>query len=181
MKGSSEELITLLTNQTSDVLKTLHTMEQLPTAQLNKRPKPEAWSALECLEHLNRYARFYHPEIDKRMKASTRPFRSTFRSTWLGEYFAQAVAPREKLNKMNALTNMNPSGSQVDAGVLEEFIRHQETLLTLLETARSKDIQKTKTDISISTLIRLRLGDTFRVLINHNVRHMQQAERALTS
>ena len=54
---------------------------------LNHKPSPQSWSALECLEHLNRYGDFYIPEISKRLNAATKEQASTFKSTWLGNYF----------------------------------------------------------------------------------------------
>jgi hypothetical protein len=35
------------------------------TEVLNKRSSPDAWSALECLEHLNIYSNYYIPEMGK--------------------------------------------------------------------------------------------------------------------
>ena len=52
-------------------------------------------------------------------------------------------------------------------------------ILLILTVCGVKIEDKTKTAISISKLIKLRLGDTFRVLIYHNERHIKQAERAI--
>ena len=41
------------------------------------------------------------------------------------------------------------------------------------------DLNKTKTAISISKLIKLKIGDTFRVVVYHNERHLIQAEKIL--
>jgi uncharacterized damage-inducible protein DinB len=45
----------------------------------------------------------------------------------------------------------------------------------LLQSAREVDLNRTKTAISITKLITLKLGDTFRFVITHNERHMAQA------
>ncbi|MGB3549023.1 MAG: hypothetical protein WBA17_18760 [Saprospiraceae bacterium] len=39
-------------------------------------------------------------------------------------------------------------------------------------------MNRTKTAVSITKLIRLRLGDTLRVVVYHNQRHVAQALRA---
>jgi len=46
-----------------------------------------------------------------------------------------------------------------------------------LDVCAKVDIGKTKTAISISKWIKLKLGDTLRVVIYHNQRHMAQAKR----
>ncbi len=78
---------------------------------------------------------------------------------------------------MKTLKAMNPIHSQLNKEVVEEFIRQQKQLLELLEKAGNVDLQKIKTGISISKLIRLKLGDTFRFVIYHNERHVVQAQK----
>lgn len=168
-----------LADRTRDNLHRAEQLQQHTDTALNFKPDKDSWSALECLEHLNRYGNFYLPEITRRL-ATARPAQSgVFKSGWLGNYFANMMLPKEKLRKMNTFPSMNPSGSTLDTGVLETFIHQQRQLLDLLDQARGVDLQKTKTVISISKWIRLRLGDTFRVVIYHNQRHLLQAERAV--
>ncbi|KAB2813955.1 DinB family protein [Phaeocystidibacter luteus] len=180
MKGNAELLITDLISRTEAIISQAEEWRQLGIDKLNKKPSPESWSALECLEHLNRYGDFYLPEIENQIShAEKGKPKSTFVSSWLGEYFAQSMLPKEKLNKMNTFKNMNPSLSGVRADVLEDFIQQQKRMIRLLERSRDINIQKTKTAISISKWIRLRLGDTYRVVIYHNERHMVQGSKAL--
>jgi len=74
---------------------------------------------------------------------------------------------------------MNPNGSQLDASVLAIFIADQQALLAILEKAKVVDLKRTKTAISITKFLKLRLGDTLRVVIYHNERHLAQAIRAV--
>ncbi|ULT24221.1 DinB family protein [Sphingobacterium sp. E70] len=53
-------------------------------------------------------------------------------------------------------------------------MEQQENFLQLLEQAKSKDLGKIRTNISINKWIKIRLGDTFRFLVNHNIRHIVQ-------
>lgn len=78
---------------------------------------------------------------------------------------------------MKTFQNMNPLNSKLDKKVIDEFINQQESLLRLLEESRKVSLNKTRTAISISKLIKLKLGDTFRFVIYHNQRHMVQAQR----
>lgn len=177
MKTTNNELIEELIEATKDMLNRAQAFTDLTDQQLNKKQSPESWSILECIEHLNRYGDFYIPEISKRLKtAKPCPTSQTFKSSWLGEYFAQSMKPKAKLNKMKTFTVMNPKGSKLDRSVLQTFAQQQRQMLDLLQAARTVDMTKTKTSISISSFIKLRLGDTFRVVIYHNQRHLEQAE-----
>ncbi|MPT30948.1 MAG: DinB family protein [Chryseobacterium sp.] len=149
---------------------------------LNFRTLDNSWNILECLEHLNFYSKFYRPEIENRINGSQfSATKSDFKSGFLGNYFANMMLPKEKLNKMKTLKISNPINKLLDKSVIEEFISQQNKMLELLGKAKNVDLEKTKTSISISKLIKLKLGDTFRFVIYHNLRHIKQAENILKS
>lgn len=175
----TEKLLAELTAQVRDHIAHAKAMKALPLDQLNRQPAPGAWSALECLEHLSLYGDFYLPEIEKRIAASRHKPAPVFKSGLLGNYFAVSMLPKPKLNKMNTFKDKNPAGSALDKSAIDRFLGQQEKLLQLLEKAKAVSLGKTRTSISISNLIKLKLGDTFRFVIYHNVRHMAQAARAL--
>lgn len=180
MKISSKQLIEDLIQRTHSVLNHAETYLQLSEDKLNWKSDPSRWSILECIEHLNRYGDFYLPEINDRIRnTKTDKAKDIFKSGILGNYFAEMMLPKEKLNKMNTFKNMNPAGSKLDKTVIKKFINHQKQLLDLLDKARKVDLSKVKTSISISKWIKLRLGDTFRVVIYHNQRHIKQADKVL--
>lgn len=179
MKISSEQLITDLQNTVRNAIHTAENLQKKSENELNFRTSENSWSVLECLEHLNRYGNFYIPEITRQISASKTTAQPVFRSGVLGNYFAETMLPKEKLKTMKTLKSMNPVHSQLNKNTVGEFIRQQHQLLDLLEKAKSIDLNKTKTGISISKWIKLKLGDTFRFVINHNLRHLLQAERVL--
>ena len=177
MKIQSQDLIEDLIQRTKDVLNQAEQFKRIGEEQLNWKPDPSRWSILECLEHLNRYGDFYIPEITLRINKAEKTGQQIFKSGILGNYFAKSMLPKEKLNKMKTFKSMNPVGSKLDKLVVEKFIDQQKKLLHLLDKARNINLNTVKTSISISTWIKLRLGDTFRVVIYHNQRHMIQAEK----
>lgn len=177
----SATLIAELTQMTQDHLKAVEALLSIEDTRLNWREAKGSWSVLECLEHLNRYGDFYLPEIDKRMKKGSQKQPDVFRPGWLGDYFAKSMLPKEKLNKMKTFRKMNPAGSQLDQTVIAKFKTQLEEMLQLLEAAKAVDLSRTKTGITISNWLKLRLGDTFRVVIYHNERHMVQLQRVLKS
>ncbi|MEG0928798.1 DinB family protein [Chryseobacterium sp.] len=181
MKISTLQLLEELKDRTGNHLQYAQTLLLKPENELNFRMSTDSWSVLECLEHLNRYGDFYIPEISHRISSSATSSQPFFRSGILGNYFAKSMLPKEKLNKMKTLKAMNPIHSQLNKEVLTEFAKQQQLLLELLEKAKHIDLEKTKTAISISKLITLKLGDTFRFVIYHNARHLAQVERILNN
>ncbi len=151
--------------------------KKLSIQKLNQKNNPNSWSILECIEHLNLYGTFYLPEIEKQIEKSIYPPSPIFKSGILGNYFAKSMLPSKKMKKMNTFADKNPVGSQLDESVIDRFIFQEKKMIHLLNQARNISLSKTKTAISISKWIRLRLGDTFRFVINHNTRHIAQAKQ----
>ena len=179
MTIKTNDLLTDLIERTRKNLNEAEKLNQKTFEELNRRNHSESWSALECVEHLNLYGDFYLPEIERCLAQSNLMPTEYFHSGWLGEYFAKSMLPKEKLNKMKTFKDKNPMGSKLDKTTIDRFIRQQYKTLELLEKARETNLTKTKTGVSISSWIKLRLGDTFRVVIYHNQRHLVQANRTL--
>ncbi|TXI99425.1 MAG: DinB family protein [Chryseobacterium cucumeris] len=180
MKISTSEFLNELRNRTAEHLQFAEMLSLKTEHDLNFRTSTESWSTLECLEHLNRYGDFYIPEISRTISSAGKPSQLYFKPGILGNYFAKSMLPKEKLNTMKTLKAMNPIHSNLDKRVVDTFIKQQKKMLELLEEAQFIDLEKTKTSISISKLIKLKLGDTFRFVIYHNARHVEQIKRILT-
>ncbi len=181
MKIAKEPLIAELIETTRQNLNALtHFKEQTATA-LNWKANAESWSILECVEHLNRYGKFYLPEMERSMKNTTVPGEVMFSSGVLGEYFVKLIRPREQQKKMKTLKDMNPLGSELSVKTLDRCLMQQKELLRLLDEAHDTNLTKAKTAVTFTRLIRLRLGDTMRFVVYHNQRHILQAQRALAS
>lgn len=172
MKTSSTQLLHELKKMTEQTLNELQDLKSLADHQLNFKPNKDRWSILECIEHLNRYGEFYLPEINKRISNSSSTRSDEFKSGLLGNYFAKMMLPGEK---MKTFKDKDPSGSTLDKGVLDTFEDQLHELMTVLKKAENMNLTRIKTNISISNFLKLRLGDTLRVVIYHNHRHMQQA------
>lgn len=184
-----EELIESLINITKENLNAAVGFEKCAIQDLQKKPNANKWSVLECLEHLNIYASFYHPEIGNRLNnAKKSTSNHHLKSTWLGKKFVAMMqidkSTEQVLPKvMNSPKSANPSlvKSDIDINTLHQFIQDQKQLLTILDHCRNVNLNEVKTNISISKLIKLRLHDTLKVLVYHNERHIWQAKMVLGS
>lgn len=174
---NSEKLVASLIQQTNQIIQTVEKLKVKEIHLLTWKQNPTSWSVLECLEHLNLYGDFYLPEIDSKIKSSKSKFEAEFKSGVLGNYFAKSMLPQDKMKKMNTFKDKNPLNSKLDLSVIDKFISQQMQFIDLLNQAKNVSLNKTKITTSISKLIKLKLGDTFQFLINHNLRHLKQIER----
>lgn len=179
MKTQSEKLISELINITRQNLNFAELLKQKSDYELKWRENPETWNVLECLEHLNLYGDFYIPEIENAINNSITSSKLDFESGFLGNYFAMSMLPKEKLNKIKTFKSKNPLNSNLDRGTISRFVDQQLQFIALLERSRKVDLNKVKIKISISKWIQIKLGDAFRFVINHNIRHIWQIEGIL--
>lgn len=174
----SEKLLQLLLEQTRQILNQVEKLKNLDMQTLNWKAHAESWSILECLEHLNLYGDFYLPQIEQKIKTSNTQSAIEFKSGILGGYFANSMLPKEKLNKMKTFKDKNPLNASLDKSTIEKSLNQHIKLLELLNKSRNVNLNKVRIPTSISSLIKLKLGDTFQFFINHILRHLKQIERA---
>ncbi len=176
MKIKSEQLIKELLELTRENIHYAESLKVKSTDELNWREKEGSWSILECLEHLNLYGDFYNPEIKNVLQESNIKTVLYFKSGLLGNYFAESMLPKKGFKKIKTFKDKNPLGSNLNRKVIQRFIDQQVQLIELLKKASGVNLNKVKTAISITKFLKLKLGDTFRVVINHNIRHLEQVK-----
>lgn len=154
--------------------------KKLSKKQLGWRPNPGVWSVSEILAHLNAYSKYYHPVFLTKME-STRfnNTKETFVSSPLGRSAWRSMKLGKQKNvkrKFNAPKNYNPEihPELVQGDEVETFLKGQEELKTIIEKAKEVNLKKVKVPISISKIVRLRLGDALKFVIYHNERHVEQ-------
>lgn len=179
MRINNAQLIAELTALTERLTIAAKGFKELDLAQLTFKPSPGQWSILECLEHLNLYGDFYLPAIEKQLLAHQSTGASSYRPGLMGNYFVKLVRIRPQQKKMKTTADKNPAkqNTELTFTAIDRFLKQQERLKALLSRAQILDLGKIKTPVSISKLIKLKLGDTLRFVVYHNERHVVQAAR----
>lgn len=160
-------------------------IQGLTPEALDHRPDTGGWNGTEILAHLNFYASFYTQAIAKAMVGPVRPAKPHFKAGWLGQYFVSIIGPAPEgqalARNISSPKNSRPAALEAPtaAEAAKQFLAHQEELLRLVQAAGRTDLGRVRVPISLTPLIRLKLGDTFRFVIAHQQRHFQQIARGL--
>lgn len=150
---------------------------QLDQDSLNYKPAPGSWSILECLEHLNRYSRYYNQALAKAIAASPeRAHLPEISYSWIGKKSLDMIRP-QNMKKHKTLKHMNPNNSKLDREVIAEFMKHQHELLALLASAESVNLNKKAVPVELFRLLEMRIGEALEFVVVHEQRHIQQALR----
>jgi hypothetical protein len=177
----SSELLEQLQSDIRELLVITHRLKLEDPGMLLEQPAPGKWNVVQVLEHLNSYGYYYLPAIEKSLQQN-KPSVETFKPGWIGDYFTKMMRPTPEGKvkyKMKAPKDHRPNPHLDHVPVIQTFIDQQQTLLNLLEKAKSKNIGSIRTPISISRFIKLKAGDTFRFLVAHEQRHFLQISRTL--
>ncbi len=150
----------------------------LSEEQLHWSPPGGGWSIAHVFEHLIVAHSMYLERMRSAIEhAAERGVGGAgeWRPSLVGRFLIPAVGP-EATRKTPAPRIWRPE-SQPRPKVVEEFLRTQEELRELLQTAEGLDLNRVRTSSPVSRLIRLNLGDCFMVLTAHAQRHLRQVER----
>lgn len=181
-KFKSEELLTDLKTDVQRIAEAGAFFKSVDKNKLVYAPKDGKWSIVQILEHLNAYSRYYLPAIEASFSEKKTEKAAWFNSGFLGDYFTKSMKPTnvyEVKNKMKAMKAYTfPNSLNVDT-VMNEFAAHQEKLLQLLDTAQHVNLNEIRIPITLTRIVKLKLGDILRFLIAHEQRHMIQARNTL--
>lgn len=169
-----------LIDKTIRIIDQVEKLDSFDLETLTWRESNHSWNVLECIEHLNLYGKFYLPQMEEKIRKSQIKPEMNFSSGLIGGYFAKSMLPKEKSNKMKTFRDKNPIHKQLDKEVIEECLNQLNMLLNILLQSRTVSLTKIKISTSISSLIRINLGDAFQFYINHIIRHLKQIETILS-
>ncbi|QJW90403.1 DinB family protein [Spirosoma taeanense] len=154
----------------------------LPDEKLRWKPAPDRWSILECLQHLNLAERYYIRNIQHKVDSlgliQTNPVDQPLESDWIGRLMLYAIDPQVKI-KLPAPGMIRPRRPDElkPADVIAQFRELQTLLRDLLNKAVYLDWNEQKVMTLFGNWLKLRLGDSFRMLVAHTERHLAQAMR----
>ncbi len=170
-------LRTLLADVTTVTTETERLRATLSEAQCIWKPEPGVWNVLECFHHLIVTDKLYGPRLRAAIEKASREGGSTpFRPSLFGKTFIRYVSPGSK-RKIKTLRLFEPPPALTDVTVLQQFIDHQDELTALIHQADGINLNRGKFSSPASRLVRFSVGEGLTVLVVHQQRHLQQAQR----
>jgi len=153
----------------------------LSERQLNWKPEPAKWSIAQCLDHLIVSNKNYYPAFEKLISHSYRllflqklnPFKKI-----AGPLMIKYMGSEGK-KTFKSPKAFEPSSSNINAGIVTEFINHQEEMKKYYQRLGQLDTKNLIMASPVSGLITYTLADGMELLAVHEKRHLKQAENVL--
>ncbi len=150
----------------------------LSAEQINWKPSADGWSVGQCFEHLIKSNQLFFPELERIAGGQRKnSFLENYSplSSIFGNLLINSLKKDERKFKAPSKAIVPPS--DVDASIVELFAAHQADLIERVKSTVTADWEKTKITSPFMKLITYTLADGFRVVVEHERRHVRQAER----
>jgi hypothetical protein len=112
------------------------------------------------------------------MRQSTRWERFSPLSGFFGRFLREHLTKDAKRTK--TLARFVPP-SEIAGDIVSRFVRSQEELLDAIRATRTADWDRTIITSSFQPLVTYSLGDGYRIMLEHQRRHIRQADRVMAS
>ena len=154
----------------------------LTSAQLNWKPRPEAWSIGQCLEHLCISNEVYVVPIVASLGSHGDGPVDEITPGWFGRWFIRTyIDPATQKKRARAPKKIAPVASRIDASILDRFIASNASVREIIARAQAYDVNRVRFANPFVPLIRFTVGTGLELLTRHNHRHLRQAERVKLS
>jgi hypothetical protein len=173
-----------LSNLSSEVaiieLRAQQSFGELNVDRFNWKPAPDRWSVGQCLLHLVTANEPYFPIFDAVANGTHQ------RTTWerlpvLPKFFGAAVLNAvhpDTARKSKAPKIFQPAASEVPLDVRDQFLAQQPRLRDAITALLGTDIDLIVTS-PVARFITYSLRDALSIVVAHEQRHLNQAERVL--
>jgi hypothetical protein len=148
--------------------------------EFNKKPSAKRWSAAECIEHLNLSAQSYLSGVPKIPKRSSVVIddETRIKSGLFARSFIHFFGPKIRM-KIKTPKRMMTSNSSYSKDIIDDFLSLQDEFITAIRCVESGELRSIKAVWPTFELKKLTLADVAMITIAHELRHVNQAERAL--
>ena len=151
----------------------------LSSSQLNWKPSAERWSIAQCFDHLLTSNKGYLPIIES-VRTGKKQTRFVERLPVLpglaGKLLLKSLDPAST-RKLKAPKNFQPAQSDISAGIIDDFVAQQEQLIEGMKSTSHLDLEKIVITSPALSFVAYSLMDGYRVIVTHERRHVQQAQR----
>ena len=164
--------------------------ENLDSETLTRPPRPDAWSVLQVVDHLNIYYAIYRPRIQELLDLLPRTYEPVgcFYPGWLARLSIESQRPTEhdeRRWKMKTMSRFEPAAaaeSTIDREpAFAELFADLEHLAGAIKAGRYREVKRRKLVSGLGPLVKFYLPEAFEFLLVHLERHAVQVRETLVS
>jgi hypothetical protein len=151
----------------------------LTDAQFTWRPRSNAWSIAQCIDHLNVTARLYLPVMDEGIANAIRQghyAEGPYAYWWLARLFVHMLEPPPRF-RVKTPAAFQPPPARTRQEIMAAFRAYQVQYVDRLRQANGVDLARARVRSPVASWLVLPLGCGFAAITAHERRHLWQAGR----
>jgi hypothetical protein len=153
-------------------------VDGMTTAQLNWKPRPDAWSIGQCLEHLCISNEVYVEAMAKSLGGRPGGPVDEIMPGWFGRWFIRTyIDPTTQRKSARAPRKIAPIANRIDPSIVARFVASNAATRELIRRAEHHDVNRVRFANPFVPVIRFTVGTGLQIIVRHNHRHLRQAER----
>lgn len=152
---------------------------EVDASKLNASPKGKEWSALQCVEHLVLTDKIYLDYFNNlRHSIGSAVPNKPYKPTAMVKLIIWMVGPRGKV-MVPVPEKFEPTKGMKDKSVIERYLELQSLFDVWLRDAKELDL-RSKVTSPVNEKMSFPLGAALHMLMEHDARHLMQAQRAIS-
>jgi hypothetical protein len=152
-------------------------------AELNQAPASGAWTAVQCLAHLNTAGWLLLTRLERQINDAREngPYgEPPFTYGFVSRTFVKMMRPDSSLSIPSPPSyRPDPPYTLTSEAVVEEFLQLQDDLLACVEQSEGLDLRRVRVPSPALPILSISLGAWYEATIAHERRHLAQARRAV--
>lgn len=157
------------------------TFGRLSPTQLNWKPNADQWSVAQCLQHLIatnlEMTSIFDAAISGTKRTTLLERLPLLPGLW-GKIMVKVIAPGGK-QKYKAIPRVTPADSNIDPQIVGQFAAHQQEVIGKMKMLQKLHPEKIVVTSPFAGFVTYSLLDACRIIVLHERRHFQQAERVM--
>ncbi|MCI5054880.1 MAG: DinB family protein [Flavobacteriales bacterium] len=183
---TKESLLEQISLDLKAVTGKLEEFRKLNSIEYLFRVSEKSWNVVEVIDHMSRFYNFYLPQIEERIERFKGVENDKFYPGIFGNYMVKNLRPQKtKIKfKMKTFSKMDSFGASDQEGLslaIETHLKHLESLKNTLVHFPKLDLNKPRIISAAGPILKFKLGDAYRILLAHDIRHLQQCENILNT
>jgi hypothetical protein len=158
--------------------------ERLGPELITMRPRPTAWSAAECLIHLQvnttAYLPLWREACGTAASLGDSEGAAPFRLDWWGRFFIWFLDPPPRV-RFSAPSRFEPSDQASLASALALFLSSQDDVLKLISAVKDLPLDRIVVRDAFTRHIRCSVWSSLSAHAAHHRRHLWQAEQVVVA
>lgn len=150
---------------------------------LNTPPAPDAWTAVQCLDHLNTAGWLLLTRIERQINHAEEQGivgNGPFRYGFVSRTMIRLMQPTSSVSIPAPPSFMPDAPSTLDPhAVATEFVQLQDDFIRCCQRSKGLDLRRIRVPSPALPILSISLGAWYEATIAHEQRHLKQAEEAV--